>query len=55
MKLAKQRAKITSIDDLQQKLKPKYRLNVFSLKYWAEELVTILKIAIENNFNNPLI
>lgn len=30
LKLSKQRTKITSVDDLQQKVKPKYQLNVFS-------------------------
>ncbi len=53
LKLAKQGAKITSVDDLQQKLKSEYRLDMSSLKYWVEELITIVRTAIENNPNNP--
>lgn len=54
LKLTKQGARITFIDDLQQKFKLECRLDVFSLKQWAEKLVTILKTAIENNYNDPL-
>ncbi len=53
LKLAKQGARITSVDDLRQKLKPECRLDVSSLKQWADELVTMLKTAIENNPNDP--
>lgn len=55
LKIAKQGAKITSVDDLRQKLKPECRLDTSSLKKWAEELVTMLKTAIENNPTDPLI
>lgn len=55
MKLTKQGAKIITINDLQQKLKPEYRLDISSLKQLVDKLVTILKIAIENNPNDPLI
>ncbi len=53
LKLAKHGVRITSVDDLQQKLKPECRLDVSSLKQWADELVIILKTAIENNPNDP--
>lgn len=42
-----------SVDDWQQKRKPKCRLDMFNLKHLAGELVIILRTAIENNSNNP--
>lgn len=43
---------IMSVDDLRQKLKPEYRLEVSSLKYWVKELVTMLKTAFKNNLTD---
>lgn len=55
LKLAKQKAKLTFLDYLQQKLILEYRLDMSSLKKWLNKLVTILKTVIENNSNDSLI
>lgn len=55
LKLAKQRAKIISVEELQQILKPKCRLNISSLKLWANDLVSIFTNTIKANPNDFLI
>lgn len=53
LKIAKQRAKIILMEELQSLLKPNYRLDILSLKLWADDLISIFTDTIETNFNNP--
>lgn len=46
-KLAKQRAKILSVDQLQQKFKPEGKLNISFLTKWVNDLVPLFINVIE--------
>lgn len=49
LKLAKQGARITSVDELRQKLKPECTLDTSCLAVWADDLTTLFSNAIETN------
>lgn len=52
LKLAKQKDKITLVEELQQIFKPEYRLNTSSLKLWADDHISLFTNTIETNPNN---
>ena len=54
-KLVKQGARITSVDELRQKLKPECRLDTLSLAAWADDLVALLINAIKTTLIEPLV